>query len=308
MVYACDNCRFLFSRTNEPEQCPDCGKYTVRPATQAEQREYQTRLNGPLEPQEPGNDGHPIHATIYDNDAFFRKYSQMERSRKGLSGAGEWHELQKLLPDFRGKSVLDLGCGYGWHCKYASEQGAAQVLGVDLSHKMLEIAKARNAGENIEYRCGNIEELDFPDGSFDVILSSLVFHYVRDFPALVQSINRWLKPNGSFVFSVEHPVFTAYGSQDWFYNESGEILHFPVDNYYIEGQRDAVFLGEHVPKYHRTLTTYLSALLQNGFVLQAVVEPQPPEEMMDLPGMRDELRRPMMLLVSAVKQLRQAGI
>ena len=64
---------------------------------------------------------------------------------------------------------------------------------------------------------------------------------------------------------------------------------------------NAVFLGEQVAKYHRTLTTYLETLLKNGFQLQHIVEPQPPEHMMDLPGMKDELRRPMMLLVSANK-------
>ena len=109
-------------------------------------------------------------------------------------------------------------------------------------------------------------------------------------------------PGGFFVFSAEHPVFTAYGSQDWYYDENGQILHFPVDHYYEEGSRDAVFLGEHVIKYHRTLTSYLETLLQNGFALRHVVEPAPPENMLDLPGMRDEMRRPMMLLVSAQKE------
>ena len=66
---------------------------------------------------------------------------------------------------------------------------------------------------------------------------------------------------------------------------------------YLEGRRDAVFLGERVVKYHRTLTSYLDTLLQSGFTLRRLVEPKPPEELMDLPGMRDELRRPMMLLV-----------
>ena len=79
-------------------------------------------------------------------------------------------------------------------------------------------------------------------------------------------------------------------------------MHFPVDNYYYEGPREALFLGEKVLKYHRTLTTYLDTLLRNGFELRHVMEPQPPEEMMDLDGMKDEMRRPMMLLVAAVKK------
>ena len=57
----------------------------------------------------------------YDDERFFELYSRMDRSRGGLDAAGEWHELRKLLPDFRGKRVLDLGCGYGWHCQYALE-------------------------------------------------------------------------------------------------------------------------------------------------------------------------------------------
>lgn len=69
----------------------------------------------------------------YDEKTFFQQYSQMSRSVQGVEGAGEWHELQKLLPDFRGKRVLDLGCGFGWHCRYAAENGAKHVLGIDLS-------------------------------------------------------------------------------------------------------------------------------------------------------------------------------
>lgn len=238
----------------------------------------------------------------YDNETFFQKYSQMTRSQQGLQGAGEWSELQKLLPDFRGKRVLDLGCGYGWHCKYAADQGAASVLGTDLSEKMLQRAGQLNPAPQITYQRAAMEDLRFAAGSFDVVLSSLAFHYVEAFGPLVERIYRWLTPGGDFVFSVEHPVFTAYGSQDWYYNEKGEILHFPVDNYYYEGQREAIFLGEKVVKYHRTLTTYLDTLLRAGFELCRIVEPQPPENMMDLPGMKDEMRRPMMLLVSARKK------
>ena len=240
----------------------------------------------------------------YDNEAFFQKYSQMLRSQKGLQGAGEWSELQKILPDFSGKRVLDLGCGYGWHCKYAADQGASAVLGTDISRKMLETARKINSAPQIEYECAAMEDLRFPDNAFDVILSSLAFHYIEKFEPLVANISRWLQEAGHLVFSVEHPVFTAYGTQDWYYDENGKILHFPVDNYYYEGRREAVFLGEKVIKYHRTLTTYLNTLLQNGFELRHVIEPQPPKEMMDIAGMRDEMRRPMMLLVAAVKRQR----
>ncbi len=238
----------------------------------------------------------------YDDPAFFQKYSEMGRSRYGLAAAGEWHDLRAMLPDFAGRRVLDLGCGYGWHCRYASEQGAAGVLGIDLSEKMLERAREKNAAPGVTYRRAAMEDVDFPPASFDIVFSSLAFHYVRDFAPLVEKIYRWLAPEGDFVFSVEHPVFTAYGSQDWYYDADGNILHFPVDNYFLEGRREAVFLGERVTKYHRILTTYLDTLLENGFTLRRVVEPQPPAELKDLPEMRQEMRRPMMLLIAAVKR------
>ena len=105
------------------------------------------------------------------------------------------------------------------------------------------------------------------------------------------------------IFTVEHPIFTAERSQDWVYNTEGEIQHFPVDNYYYEGKRDTVFLGEKVVKYHRTLTTYLNTLLSNGFVINRIVDPKPLENMLDSPGMHDEMRRPMMLIISATKKV-----
>ncbi len=235
---------------------------------------------------------------LYDKEEFFQKYAQMPRSQKGLAAAGEWHELKKLFPDFREKAVLDLGCGYGWHCRYAAEQGALRVLGVDCSQKMLDQAAAKNSHPKVQYQLGDITQLELPAGAFQVIISSLAFHYVEDFSRLVENMKRWLSPRGELVFSVEHPIFTAQGPQDWHYGPQGEILHFPVDNYSMEGERKAVFLGESVKKFHRTLASYLNTMLDNGFTIKRVIEPTPPEDMMELPGMRDELRRPMMLLMA----------
>ena len=115
----------------------------------------------------------------YNDPIFFEKYSQMARSRQGLSAAGEWQTLEPLLPDFAGKEVLDLGCGYGWHCIYAAEHGARQVTGIDLSDKMLAVARQKTSAPNVEYRCCAIEDADFADGSFDIVLSSLALHYVE---------------------------------------------------------------------------------------------------------------------------------
>ena len=168
---------------------------------------------------------------------------------------------------------------------------------------MLARARSEHSAPVIRYECMSIEDVDFAPGSFDVVLSSLAFHYLADFDAVAEKIHRFLTPGGDFVFSCEHPVFTAYGTQDWYYAPDGSILHFPVDRYFIEGRREAVFLGERVVKYHRTLTSYVQALLQNGFAVTDLKEPQPLQEMLDLPGMVDELRRPMMLIVAAKKQM-----
>lgn len=238
---------------------------------------------------------------MYDDEAFFSKYSQMNRSVQGLAGAGEWHTLQPMLPDFEGKAVLDLGCGFGWHCQYAIEHGAASVVGVDISEKMLAVAREKTSGE-IKYVCSPIEEVEFAEGSFDAVISSLAFHYLASFDDIAGKVWTWLKPGGDFVFSAEHPVFTAQGCQDWQRDTQGIIEHFPVDNYFYSGKREANFLGETVIKYHRTLTDYFSALLQNGFEIRGVAEPQPSAEMLaSVEGMQDELRRPMILIVAARK-------
>ncbi|MGH7203830.1 MAG: class I SAM-dependent methyltransferase [Candidatus Levyibacteriota bacterium] len=238
----------------------------------------------------------------YNDKTFFEKYSQMNRSVKGLEGAGEWKTLEKMLPKFKGKRVLDLGCGFGWHCQYAIDHDASSVVGIDISDKMLTIAKEKTAKE-IKYICEPVEDAKFPQNSFDIVISSLTFHYLESFEDVTKNISRWLVKGGNFVFSVEHPVFTAYGTQDWYRDVKGNILHFPVDNYFSEGKREANFLGEKVVKYHKTLTTYLNTLIQAGFEITGVVEPQPSKELLKtVKGMKDELRRPMMLIISAIKK------
>lgn len=238
----------------------------------------------------------------YDDAAFFQEYAKMTRSRQGLAGAGEWRQFRQMFPPLEGKSVLDLGCGYGWHCKYAAEQGAAEVLGIDLSQRMLREAETRNADPRITYRRCGIEAYEYPEKRWDCVVSNLALHYIADLDGVFVRVFQTLKPGGVFLMNIEHPVFTAGVHQDWVYADDGKPLYWPVDDYFLPGERITRFLDCEVRKQHHTLTQILMGLVNSGFELQAVEEAQPPEEMMSLPGMADELRRPMMLLVKARKR------
>src|SRR5229473_805439 len=110
---------------------------------------------------------------IYDNEEFFAGYARLPRSVQGLGGAPEWPSLRALLPNLRGAKVLDLGCGYGWFCRWAREAGASTVLGIDVSEKMLARARADTADAVIDYQRADLESVELPREAFDLVYSSL---------------------------------------------------------------------------------------------------------------------------------------
>jgi len=238
---------------------------------------------------------------VYDNKYFFDQYAKMSRSQQGLSGAGEWHQLKALFPDLNGKNVLDLGCGYGWHCKYAVDSGAKQVLGIDISEKMINEAKEKNADLKIIYRVCELDAYDYPVASYDCVISNLVLHYIADIEAIFCKVYSTLKTDGVFLLNIEHPIFTSGVNQDWIYDSKGKPLYWPVDDYYYPGERTTHFLGQSVMKQHHTLTQIMMGLIKAGFRIEAVEEAMPNANMMEIPGMSDEMRRPMMLLIKALK-------
>lgn len=238
----------------------------------------------------------------YDNEDFFSAYAQMPRSREGLKAAGEWHQLQTLFPDLKGKSVLDLGCGYGWHCRYCAQKGASHILGIDTSERMIGVARQRNADQAIEYKVCSIENYDFPKDQWDFVISNLALHYVENLEEVFRKVHQTLKTSGTFVFNIEHPVFTSGVNQEWIYDDKDQPQYWPVDNYFFSGARQTHFLGQTIVKQHHTLTQILMGLIENHFSLDAVIEAQPPADMLNIAGMKDEMRRPMMLLVKASKK------
>lgn len=236
---------------------------------------------------------------IYDDGEFFAGYSRLRRSVDGLDGAPEWPALHSLLPDLRGSGVLDLGCGFGWFCRWARQHGAARVLGIDVSERMLAHARATTQDPAITYRRADMEDLELAAGSFDLAYSSLALHYLENLDRLVGVVHRSLLPGTSLVFSVEHPIFTAPAKPGWSQNADG-CNTWPIDSYLDEGPRSTDWLAKGVIKHHRTVATYLNMLIRAGFVISHVEEWGPTEEQIRLrPNLAGEQHRPPFLLVAA---------
>lgn len=238
---------------------------------------------------------------IYDNPAFFEGYATLDRSIKGLDGAPEWATVQTLLPELRGKKVVDLGCGYGWFCRYARDEGAAEVLGLDVSVKMLEKAREMTDGEGIIYRREDLERLQLPAQSMDLVYSSLALHYLQDIDTLFSTVYQALVPGGSLVFTAEHPVYTAPLNQGWLTDPTGQ-KSWPVNHYQQEGERISNWFAEGVKKQHRKLATWLNALIASGFIIEKLDEWGPnAEQIAQNPALDEEKERPMIFLLAARK-------
>jgi SAM-dependent methyltransferase len=234
---------------------------------------------------------------IYDQPAFFEGYSNLPRSVHGLAGAAEWGSVRALLPDLAGKRIVDLGCGFGWFSRHAAAEGAASVLGLDLSENMIARARVETASPAVRYEIADLDRLDLPEGGFDFAYSSLAFHYIADFDRLVGTIHRALVPGSSFVFTIEHPIYMAPSKPEWAEVEGATV--WPVDGYLVEGPRTTDWLAKGVVKYHRTLGTTLNALVGAGFVIRHVEEWRPSAaQLADHPEWQVELNRPMFLLIA----------
>ena len=134
----------------------------------------------------------PPPQNIYDDPAFFAGYSRLERFGPGWTRALEHPSFMALLPDVAGRRVLDLGCGVGQLAHHLAERGAAEVIGVDISERMLALARAERSHPRLRYLRMAIEQAAFGPRRFDLVVSSLAIHYVADYCGLVQRIACWL--------------------------------------------------------------------------------------------------------------------
>jgi SAM-dependent methyltransferase len=168
---------------------------------------------------------------------------------------------------------------------------------------MLALARANWAHPRLRYQRAAIEELAFPLARFDLVVSSLAFHYVDDYAGLVERIAGWLAPGGVLVFSTEHPIFTArLPGEGWVLDSDGRRVRWGLDDYADEGPREEHWFIPGVRKVHRTLSTLINGLLDAGLALERIIEPVPSAHTLRAdPDARDERRRPMFVLIRARK-------
>jgi 2-polyprenyl-3-methyl-5-hydroxy-6-metoxy-1,4-benzoquinol methylase len=247
------------------------------------------------------DDGAP--QNIYDDPDFLAGYSKLPRFGSGWADAFEHDDLLSLLPEAPGKRVLDLGCGTGQLARYLAEAGASEVIAIDLSEKMLEIAAAEYGHLRVTYQRAAIEDVRFPPDRFELVVSSLAFHYVEDYGALLRRIDEWLTPGGILVFSTEHPVFLAVDPEGgWVRDENRKPLHWKLENYGLEGLREQTWFVSGVRKYHRMMATLVNGVVDAGLVLERMIEPTPTaEQLQQHPHWVQELHRPTFALFRARK-------
>lgn len=237
---------------------------------------------------------------IYDNQEFFTMYTSLRETRITYNDFIEQPAIKRLLPSLEGLRVLDLGCGFGELANHIIDKGAIHVTGVDISEKMLATAKKH---EKIKYVHSSMEDVKFNENEFDLIVSSLAFHYIADYESLIARIVKWIKPNGYLLFSTEHPIVTANKrAEGWVSDSDSNILHWPINHYGEEGLRSQFWGVDGVIKYHRKISTLLNVLVRNGLSVQEVEEPESTVDGLNkMPKLLNERKRPSFIVIKATR-------
>lgn len=202
--------------------------------------------------------------------------------------------IYALVPDISGRRVLDAGCGAGINLQWLLEQGAREIVGVDVSPKMIAIARREMPAERVSLHIADLgEPLDFlADSSFDLVFSSLVVHYLEDLNRLFAEFARLLQPGGYLVFSTHHP-YEDHRLHGGSYFETRLI----TETWRMRGEPFTVSF------YCRPLSAITEALARAGFLIERMTEALPTEDyrLADPESYARRLENPSFLCVRARK-------
>jgi len=209
-----------------------------------------------------------------DGDVAGRQYDAMAGEYAADNEDGAYNAYYErpatiaLLGDVAGLDVLEVGCGAGPLTAYLVEHGAA-VTATDVSAEMVRLARIR-VGDRATFHVTSIEKpMPFArDHSYDLVVGSLVMHYVRDWEPVLREFRRVLRPGGAVVFSTHHPTM------DWELSPGDYFSTTQITETWKKGS------GEfEVTFWRRPLTEMTRAIAAAGFVIEQLVEPQPAPEL-----------------------------
>lgn len=251
-----------------------------------------------------GSDSLRRSQNIFDDKVFYDGYLKLRSRDDNYNDLLEQPAMAKLLPNMQGKKVLDLGCGSGINCVDFIRRGASLVVGADISEKMLCLAKEKSADERIKYLRMDMSDISALPYSFDMVYSSLAFHYVEDFGKLCSDICSLLNPGGRLLFSQEHPLTTATINGEGHYNkdEYGVKVSYTFSDYGKSGLRKGTWFVDDVEKYHRTMGEIITTIAKAGLIIREVVEPLPEPWVVEKnPALKKEFIKPAFLIIKAQK-------
>lgn len=186
-------------------------------------------------------------------------------------------ELLAMIGNVQGQVLCDMACGQGIVARQLAQCGA-QVVGIDLADSLLTIARQEEQQTplGIAYRHDDAQTLStLADASYDGVVCNLALMDISDINATFRNVQRILRPSGAFAFSLTHPCFEAPQSR-WLQHDDGTTSR-EVRDYFAEGfwRSDNINgVRGQVGAYHRTLSTYVNALLHAGLHIERISEPR----------------------------------
>lgn len=212
-----------------------------------------------------------------------------------------YQPMLSLLGDVDDKRVCDVACGQGNFARILSRFGA-KVTGIDLSHELIQLANQRTEEAGPQFIVDDAQELSTQSAeSYDVVVMNLALMDIPNLDAVLRSVYRILRKGGMFAFSITHPCFEAPHAQ-WITHENDRPARLIIE-YFGEGFWKSTWaqgVRGKVGAHHRTLATYLNALVEADFRLERIVEPSP-EPTTDASEMTRHHIAPTFMLVRCAK-------